>query len=118
ICDNIECKKGSDIYNLGIVLWEISNDNLNTLDHGVIRNSLKNTVSDISSNGKPHEYEKIYTDCWQIEHPNIEKVVEELSKLDFTTEINEHFTHHNETGNVLDSNRKITPSEVQATELD
>ncbi|CAG8681816.1 17541_t:CDS:2, partial [Acaulospora colombiana] len=96
ICNNIWRQKGSDVYNLGVVLWEISNDSEDTYELRVARNSLKATFN-TSRRSKPHEYVEIYTDCWrrcESEHPGIEKIVEDLNKLDLTAYINEDFTRH------------------------
>ncbi|GBC26520.2 kinase-like domain-containing protein [Rhizophagus irregularis DAOM 181602=DAOM 197198] len=76
--------KKSDIYSLGMVLWEISSCREPFPGETIILDlSLKicQGLKEKSVKGTPMEYKQIYTSCWEIE-PNSRPLIEEvLSQL-------------------------------------
>ncbi|RHZ70128.1 hypothetical protein Glove_275g42 [Diversispora epigaea] len=88
LCSTIGKNKSSDIFGLGIILWEISSGNppfemesLTNVDF------LKNIVKgkrERAIPGTPQKYEEIYTDCWshnKNSRPDIFQVVKILSEI-------------------------------------
>ncbi|RHZ79910.1 hypothetical protein Glove_140g67 [Diversispora epigaea] len=79
--------KCSDIFGLGIILWEISSGNSpfemeSSSNAGLLNNIAKEIEMAIP--GTPHKYKEIYTDCWKHNgnsRPNISHVVENLSEI-------------------------------------
>ncbi|RHZ60868.1 hypothetical protein Glove_350g119 [Diversispora epigaea] len=102
--------KSLDIYSLGIILWEISNDDISPFENELITNSslpsptsINNNIIDLindiiikgkgenSITGIPPKYKEIYTDC--LKHhgnsrPDIFEVVNDLSKININSDLN------------------------------
>ncbi|RHZ85380.1 hypothetical protein Glove_66g47 [Diversispora epigaea] len=79
--------KSSDIFSLGIILWEISIGNpafeLKFSSNIDLLNSVKGK-REIIIPGTPSKYKETYTDCWkhdEISRPNISQVVKNLSEI-------------------------------------
>ncbi|KAF0521655.1 kinase-like protein [Gigaspora margarita] len=89
--------KSSDIYSIGIILWEISSgitpfksENSNLI------NSIIHGKREIAVSGTPKEYIKIYTECWQHkpdQRPIIQCVFTDLNNINFNDN-EEVFTDH------------------------
>ncbi|PKY48217.1 kinase-like protein [Rhizophagus irregularis] len=84
---NYKKDKKSDIYSLGVLLWEISSGRLPFPDYP--RNVLGSHISHLNLRenpieGTPLKYQQLYQECWDNEpksRPDIEKVYETLSQL-------------------------------------
>ncbi|GBC33835.2 kinase-like domain-containing protein [Rhizophagus irregularis DAOM 181602=DAOM 197198] len=84
---NYKKDKKSDIFSLGVLLWEISSGR--PPFPGYPRNVLGSHISyhNLRENpiyGNPQEYQQLYQECWDSEpklRPDIEKVYETLSQL-------------------------------------
>ncbi|PKY18543.1 kinase-like protein, partial [Rhizophagus irregularis] len=79
--------KKSDIYSLGVLLWEISSGRIPfsdcSRDH-LLDYYIKNGDREDPIDGTPPKYQKLYQECWNDEpksRPDIEKVYEILSQL-------------------------------------
>ncbi|RHZ48314.1 hypothetical protein Glove_553g6 [Diversispora epigaea] len=81
--------KSSDIFGLGIILWEISSgsppfemeSSLNVVD---LLNNIIKGKREIAIPGTPRKYKEIYTDCWRHNgdsRPNISQIVKNLSEI-------------------------------------
>ncbi|CAG8521972.1 22166_t:CDS:2, partial [Racocetra persica] len=82
--------KRSDIYSVGVLIWEISsgyppfNNDIQQNYIGAVIVNIMNDIREEVIEGTPPEYEKIYTDCWQGNpsmRPTIEEVFSELNDL-------------------------------------
>ncbi|RHZ80902.1 hypothetical protein Glove_130g202 [Diversispora epigaea] len=85
IFNTIDKNKSSDIFSLGIILWEISSGNspfeMSNVD--LLSNIVKGK-REIVIPGTPPKYKEIYTDCWKHNgnsRPNISQVVKNLSEI-------------------------------------
>ncbi|RHZ64792.1 hypothetical protein Glove_320g34 [Diversispora epigaea] len=81
-------KKSSDIYSLGIILWEISSVNppfeMESSSKISLLNSITKGKREMTIPGTPHKYKKIYTDCWKHNEnfrPDIFQIVKNLSEI-------------------------------------
>ncbi|RHZ55525.1 hypothetical protein Glove_414g7 [Diversispora epigaea] len=89
---NITGKKSSDIFGLGIILWEISSGNNpfemeSSSDVGLLNNIAKGKRETVIS-GTPRKYKEIYTDV-KLEILNIQDEIKpDPPFVDITTEIN------------------------------
>ncbi|RGB31484.1 kinase-like domain-containing protein [Rhizophagus diaphanus] len=84
---NFQLNKSSNVYSIGILIWQISSG------YRPFRNEFINTnlMSDIISgkrekviDGTPEEYSKLYTECWNYDsqkRPNMQQVVSTLNQL-------------------------------------
>jgi serine/threonine protein kinase len=79
--------KKSDIYSLGVLMWELSsghppfydNNDLKTLTYNLIKGTRENPIPNT-----PYEYMKLYQSCWNSEsdaRPSIEQVFNKLEKI-------------------------------------
>ncbi|PKY24846.1 kinase-like protein [Rhizophagus irregularis] len=109
--------KKSDVYSIGVLLWEISSCRPpfhgRQYDAGLALNILQG-IRETPTHDTPEEYIKIYTDCWNIEpdnRPIINQVVNELKVL-ITKEniIIKDFRLYNDTNNVQSSNNHQLPN--------
>ncbi|RHZ78463.1 hypothetical protein Glove_164g69 [Diversispora epigaea] len=88
--------KSLDIYSLGIILWEISNDGISPFEKELITKSSTSTNNDFivkikrekSLPGIPPKYNEIYTDCLnhhRNSRPDIFEIVNDLSEININT---------------------------------
>ena len=91
---NIEYKKDkkSDIYSIGVPLWEISSGRppFSDCPRDLIKDHIKDGNREEPIEGTPTEYRKLYQECWNGKpesRPDIEKVNEILSQLLINTEV-------------------------------
>ncbi|RGB27390.1 kinase-like domain-containing protein [Rhizophagus diaphanus] len=91
---NIRYKKDkkSDIYSLGVLLWEISSGRppFSDCPRDLIKDHIKDGNREEPIEGTPTEYRKLYQECWDGKpesRPDIEKVHEILSQLLINTEV-------------------------------
>ncbi|CAB4381731.1 unnamed protein product [Rhizophagus irregularis] len=78
--------KKSDIYSLGVLLWEISSGRIPFSDcsRDLLDYYIKNGDREDPIDGTPPKYQKLYQECWNDEpksRPDIEKVYEILNQL-------------------------------------
>ncbi|RHZ76401.1 hypothetical protein Glove_198g32 [Diversispora epigaea] len=80
--------KNSDIFGLGIILWEISNGNslfeMESSSNVDLLNNITKGKREMAIPRTPYKYKKIYTDCWKHNgnsRPNISQVVKNLSEI-------------------------------------
>ncbi|CAG8518933.1 10024_t:CDS:2 [Acaulospora colombiana] len=114
LCSNAsDCKKSSDIFDLGIILWEIASGGSqsdspfdpSSLSREELLNYIKNGDRSKVVAGTPRGYLKIYTDCLQYEEslrPNISQVFRDLKKINISDTISELeilIPHFNDTKN-------------------
>ncbi|RHZ85273.1 hypothetical protein Glove_67g117 [Diversispora epigaea] len=84
----IRKNKSSDIFSLGIILWEISSGNppfaMESLPNVDLLNNIAKGKREMAIPGTPHKYKEIYTDCWkhnENSRPDISQVVKNLSEI-------------------------------------
>ncbi|UZO03466.1 uncharacterized protein OCT59_023873 [Rhizophagus irregularis] len=116
--------KKSDVYSIGVLLWEISSCQPSfhgkPYDVGLALSILQG-LRETPTHDTPKEYIKIYIDCWNFEpdnRPTIDQVVEELKVL-ITKEnvIIKDFHLYNNTNNTLSSNNhQLSNSTVKISE--
>ncbi|RHZ81690.1 hypothetical protein Glove_117g195 [Diversispora epigaea] len=102
--------KSLDIYSLGIILWEISNDGISPFEKELMTKpsllsstSTNNNIIDLINNtivkldgeksisGIPPKYKEIYTDCLKRQgnyRPDIFEIVNNLSEINIISDIN------------------------------
>ncbi|RHZ81829.1 hypothetical protein Glove_117g173 [Diversispora epigaea] len=105
--------KSSDIFGLGIILWEISScyppfeiDSSLNVD---LLNNIANGKREMTIPGTPHKYKEIYSDCWKYNgnlRPDISQVVKNLSEIIISDSNIESGTLQSQSYNVTDSNSK------------
>ncbi|RHZ75049.1 hypothetical protein Glove_217g4 [Diversispora epigaea] len=85
---NITGKKSSDIFGLGIILWEISSGNppfeMESSSNIDLLNNIAKGKRETEISGTPHKYKEIYTDCWKHNgnsRPDIFQVIKNLSEI-------------------------------------
>ncbi|RGB37538.1 kinase-like domain-containing protein [Rhizophagus diaphanus] len=110
--------KKSDIYSIGVLLWEISSCRppfegqynqyglVNQILQGLRETPLPNT---------PEDYKRIYTDCWEYEpddRPDIREVVNRLVEV-----INNNSSHSSRNNSSLSSRNNSSPSPLNNSSL-
>ncbi|RIB06901.1 kinase-like domain-containing protein [Gigaspora rosea] len=82
--------KKSDIYSLGVLMWEISSGyppfQAKPENYFALMINISNGDREIPVEGSPPEYIKIYTECWQHDpesRPDIQHVFSNLKNLNF-----------------------------------
>ncbi|RHZ75090.1 hypothetical protein Glove_217g13 [Diversispora epigaea] len=83
--------KSSDIFGLGIILWEISSGNppfemesSSNPSNVDLLNNIAKGKREIAIPGTPHKYKEIYNDCWKHNgnsRPDIFQVIKDLSEI-------------------------------------
>ncbi|RHZ85269.1 hypothetical protein Glove_67g72 [Diversispora epigaea] len=88
IFSTIGKNKSSDIFSLGIILWEISSGNppfeMESLSNVDLLNNIVNGKREMIIPGTPPKYKEIYTDCWKHDgnsRPDIFQIVKSLSEI-------------------------------------
>jgi hypothetical protein len=128
-CKNINYKinKRSDIYSLGILLWEISSGHppfYNTSQNG---SSLRDDIGNKNLREKPIEdtppkYQQLYEKCWDGDpgkRPDIDQVDEILNKLsqfnidDNNEQISDSLFNQSDQSDQCTENEKINSSNTQ-----
>ncbi|RHZ79855.1 hypothetical protein Glove_140g71 [Diversispora epigaea] len=101
--------KSSDIFGLGIILWEISSGNppfeMESSSNVDLLNNIVKGIREMAIPGTPHKYKEIYTDCWKHHgnsRPNISHVVENLSEIIISDSSVEFGTPQSQPNNVTD----------------
>ncbi|RHZ77878.1 hypothetical protein Glove_169g47 [Diversispora epigaea] len=95
--------KSSDIFSLGVILWEISSGNapfeIESLDDDDLINDIMRGKREMVIPDTPSKYKEIYTDCWKHNgnsRPDIFQVVKNLSEV-----------------NILDANVEFESSQLR-----
>ncbi|RHZ60872.1 hypothetical protein Glove_350g58 [Diversispora epigaea] len=80
--------KNSDIFGLGIILWEISSGSppfeMESSSNVDLLYNISKGKREMAISGTPHKYKEIYTDCWKHNgntRPDIFQVVKNLSEI-------------------------------------
>ncbi|PKC04131.1 kinase-like protein [Rhizophagus irregularis] len=78
--------KKSDIYSLGVLLWEISSGRppFSECERSLLRDHIKDGNREEPTEDTPLKYQQLYQKCWESEpnsRPDIEEVYETLSQL-------------------------------------
>ncbi|RHZ81793.1 hypothetical protein Glove_117g171 [Diversispora epigaea] len=101
--------KSSDIFGLGIILWEISSGNppfeMESSSNVDLLNNIVKGNREMTIPGTPHKYKEIYTDCWKHNgnlRPDIFQVVKNLSKIIISDAGTEFETPKSQPYNVTD----------------
>ncbi|RHZ77230.1 hypothetical protein Glove_184g107 [Diversispora epigaea] len=101
--------KSSDIFSLGIILWEISSGNLpfemESSSNVDLLNNIAKGKREMAVPGTPHKYKEIYTDCWKHNgnsRPDISQVVKNLSEIIISDASVEFGTPQSQPYNVTD----------------
>ncbi|CAI2181586.1 8671_t:CDS:2, partial [Funneliformis geosporum] len=108
--------KPSDIYSLGVLMWEISSGHPPFSEYNndmsmIIAIVNKITREDVVPN-TPEDYEKLYKKCWSQEpeqRPTIIEVLEVFSKMGFRTSIKDESAKPNDS----DSESQVDSENVQ-----
>jgi serine/threonine protein kinase len=84
--DRYKRNKKSDIFSLGMILWEISSEKepFARYNYGQVVLRISNGIRETRVDGTPESYFKLYSKCWNDDpekRPNIEEVVEILYDL-------------------------------------
>ncbi|RHZ88307.1 hypothetical protein Glove_23g168 [Diversispora epigaea] len=109
IFNTIDRNKSSDIFSLGIILWEISSGTppfeMESLSNRDLLNNIVKGKREMVIPGTPPKYKEIYSDCWdhnRNSRPSISQVVKNLSEIVITDEIVEFVTPQSQPHNVTD----------------
>ncbi|RHZ81008.1 hypothetical protein Glove_130g199 [Diversispora epigaea] len=109
IFNTIGKNKSSDIFSLGIILWEISSGNppfeMESLSNVDLLNNIIKGKREMVAPGTPPKYKEIYTDCWKHNgnsRPNISQVLKNLSEIIITDESFENEIPQSQPHNVTD----------------
>ncbi|RHZ71344.1 hypothetical protein Glove_259g15 [Diversispora epigaea] len=101
--------KSSDIFSLGIILWEISSGNtpfeMEPSSNIDLLNNIVKGKREMIIQGTPPKYKEIYTDCWKHNgnsRPDIVQVVKNLSEIIIPCENIEIKTPQSRSYNVTD----------------
>ncbi|POG65392.1 kinase-like domain-containing protein [Rhizophagus irregularis DAOM 181602=DAOM 197198] len=78
--------KKSDIYSLGVLLWEISSGRppFSDCERSLLRDHIKDGNREEPTEDTPLKYQQLYQKCWESEpnsRPDIEEVYETISQL-------------------------------------
>ncbi|KAF0475472.1 GGDEF domain-containing protein [Gigaspora margarita] len=95
---NCNFDKSSDIYSLGVILWEISSSkppfNNKKLDLNNLKISIINGERENPINSTPIDYKELYCDAWnnnpKKKRPSIEEVVNRLEDIEFDDVYHDH----------------------------
>ncbi|RHZ88304.1 hypothetical protein Glove_23g165 [Diversispora epigaea] len=109
IFNTIGKNKSSDVFSLGIILWEISSGNppfeMESLSNGALLNSIVKGKREMVIPGTPSKYEEIYTDCWKHNgnsRPDSSQVAKNLSEIIIFDTSFENETPQSQPHNVTD----------------
>ncbi|RHZ80972.1 hypothetical protein Glove_130g162 [Diversispora epigaea] len=107
IFNTISKSKSSDIFSLGIILWEISSGyppfEMESLSNVDLLNNILKGKREMDIPGTPLKYKEIYIDCWNHNRnlrPDIFQVVKNLSEIIISDEIVEFETPQSQPHNV------------------
>ncbi|KAF0561190.1 kinase-like protein [Gigaspora margarita] len=93
--ETYKLNKSSDVFSIGVLLWEISSGNIPFKSESAYSFNLLNAIihgkrEDIVV-GTPKEYIKIYTECWQHDsnqRPTIQQVLNAINNIKYKNIIN------------------------------
>ncbi len=82
--------KSSDIYSLGVLMWEISSghppfkDSMRNIDKATLAIAINKGTREVTTPGTPKDYGQLYKRCWSQEpgqRPTIKEVLKEFSRM-------------------------------------
>ncbi|RHZ70809.1 hypothetical protein Glove_267g6 [Diversispora epigaea] len=101
--------KSSDIFGLGIILWEISSGSppfeMDSSLNVDLLNDIVKGKREMTIPGTPHKYKEIYSDCWKHSgnsRPDISQVVKNLSEIIISDASSEFGTSQSQPYNFTD----------------
>ncbi|CAB4426590.1 unnamed protein product [Rhizophagus irregularis] len=101
VVDNYKASKKSDVYSVGVLLWEISSGQKPFKSYGMPYPRLILEILNTPISGTPIDYINIYTECWQNNpdnRPDIQQVVSDLKLINLVT--NEIKIYENTVSNI------------------
>ncbi|RHZ66127.1 hypothetical protein Glove_309g142 [Diversispora epigaea] len=108
IFNTIGKNKSSDVFSLGIILWEISSGNppfeMEALSNVDLLNNILKGKREMVIPGTPPKYKEIYTDCWRHNgnsRPDISQVFKKISEIVISDGCFENETPHNVTDEII-----------------
>jgi hypothetical protein len=113
--DNYVRDKKSDIYSLGVLLWEITSGYppfLNIPNH-ILSVKIVNGFREEPITNTPLAYESLYEKCWD-DDPNLRPTIDEV--FDILKEISLQFNNNNENNSTImeNSNRLEIENEINS----
>ncbi|PKB96209.1 hypothetical protein RhiirA5_435249, partial [Rhizophagus irregularis] len=118
---NYELKKNSDVYSIGVLLWQISSGYkpFYKVDHGAnLILSILNGKREEIIDGTSDKYSNLYTECWRDEpnkRPNIQEIVSTLESLISHVEIGTIINHIYEKKEIHSMEYEINPEFTKET---
>ncbi|RIB20948.1 hypothetical protein C2G38_2244237 [Gigaspora rosea] len=108
--ETYKLNKSSDIYSIGVLLWEISSGVIPFKSNLSLHYNLLNAIicgkREVTIIGTPKKYMKIYTECWQHNsnlRPTIQRIFEDLNNIDYKDTINNEDDHEKDKLIIVDT---------------